>query len=52
MAFKKKNFAKGEIAIFDEACVYKLGDYWQLCKDFGFTTGMLKGSLVEGTRKS
>ena len=29
MALKKQNFAEGEIAIFDEACVYKRGDYWQ-----------------------
>ena len=26
---KKQNFAEGEIAIFDEACVYKWGEYWQ-----------------------
>ena len=48
MALKKQNFAEGEIAIFDEACVYKRGEYWQfrlwlpkevkrLCKEFGFT---------------
>ena len=30
MALKKQNFAEGEIAIFDEACVYKRGEYWQL----------------------
>ena len=29
MALKKQNFAGGEIAIFDEACVYKRGEYWQ-----------------------
>lgn len=29
MALKKRNFAEGEIAIFDEACVYKRGEYWQ-----------------------
>ena len=29
MALKKQNFAEGEIAIFDEACVYKRGGYWQ-----------------------
>ena len=29
MALKKQNFAEGEIAIFDEACVYKRGEYWQ-----------------------
>jgi hypothetical protein len=52
VAFKKQNFAEGEIAIFDEACVYKLGDYWQFCKEFGFTAGMLKGSLPAGRRKS
>ena len=26
---KKQNFAEGEIAIFDEACVYKRVKYWQ-----------------------
>ncbi|MDB9991399.1 hypothetical protein OAD94_02715 [Amylibacter sp.] len=71
MALKKQNFAEGEIAIFDEACVYKRGEYWQfrlwlpkenertnalkevkrLCKEFGFTAGMLKGSLAEGRKK-
>ena len=29
MALKKQHFAEGEIAIFDEACVYKRGEYWQ-----------------------
>ena len=29
LALKKQNFAEGEIAIFDEACVYKRGGYWQ-----------------------
>ena len=29
VALKKQNFAEGEIAIFDEACVYKRGEYWQ-----------------------
>jgi hypothetical protein len=29
LALKKQNFAEGEIAIFDEACVYKRGEYWQ-----------------------
>ncbi len=29
MALKKQNFTEGEIAIFDEACVYKRGEYWQ-----------------------
>jgi|TARA_B110000259_G_scaffold121607_1_gene138033 hypothetical protein len=52
VAFKKQNFAEGEIVIFDEACVYKPGDYWQFCKEFSFTAGMLKGSLNEGRRKS
>ena len=28
MALKKQNVAKGEIAIFDEACVYKRGEFW------------------------
>ena len=93
MALKKQNFAEGEIAIFDEACVYKRGEYWQfplwlpkenkcarkslrtrskstavergkaayleiygnlqqrLCKDFGFTAGMVKGSIAEGRSK-
>ena len=105
MALKKQNFAEGEIAIFDEACVYKRGEYWQfrlwlpkenkyarkslrtrsestaiergkaayleiygnlqqgksyfsittkevkrLCKEFGFTAGMLKGSIAEGRK--
>jgi hypothetical protein len=31
LALKKQNFAEGEIAIFDEACVYKRGEYWQFC---------------------
>ena len=59
MALKKQNFAEGEIAIFDEACVNKRGEYWQfrlwlpkekkrLCKEFGFTAGMLKGALAKG----
>ena len=26
---KKHNFTEGEIAIFDEACIYKRGEYWQ-----------------------
>ena len=73
MALKKQHFAEDEIAIFDEACIYKRGDYWQfrmwlpkenknerasalkevkrLCKEFGFTAGMLKGSLAEGRKK-
>ena len=29
MALKKQHFAEGEIAIFDEACIYKRGEYWQ-----------------------
>ena len=29
MALKKKQFADGEITIFDEACIYKRGEYWQ-----------------------
>ncbi len=29
MALKKQQFAEGEIAIFDEACIYKRGEYWQ-----------------------
>jgi hypothetical protein len=29
LALKKKHFAEGEIAIFDEACIYKRGEYWQ-----------------------
>jgi hypothetical protein len=44
LALKKQNFAEGEITIFDEACVYKRGEYWQ----FGFTAGMLKGALAKG----
>ena len=82
MALKKQHFAEGEIAIFDEACIYKRGEYWQfrmwlpkenkyarkslrtrseataalkevkrLCKEFGFTAGMLKSSLAEGRKK-
>ena len=87
MALKKQHFAEGEIAISDEACIYKRGEYWQfrmwlpkenkyarkslrtrseakkneranalkevkrLCKEFGFTGGMLKGSLAEGRGK-
>jgi hypothetical protein len=29
LAFKKQNFVEGEMAIFDEACVYTRGEYWQ-----------------------
>jgi hypothetical protein len=29
VVLKKQNFAEGEIAIFDEACVYKRGEYLQ-----------------------
>jgi len=29
LALKKQQFAEGEIAIFDEACIYKRGEYWQ-----------------------
>jgi len=29
LALKKQHFAEGEIAIFDEACIYKRGEYWQ-----------------------
>ena len=29
MALKKQHFTEGEIAIFDEACIYKRGEYWQ-----------------------
>ena len=29
MALKKQHFAEGEIAIFDESCIYKRGEYWQ-----------------------
>ncbi len=29
MVLKKQQFAEGEIAIFDEACIYKRGEYWQ-----------------------
>jgi hypothetical protein len=29
MAIKKKDFADEEIAIFDEAVIYKRGEYWQ-----------------------
>jgi site-specific recombinase XerD len=29
LALKKKQFADGEITIFDEACIYKRGEYWQ-----------------------
>ena len=29
MALKKQQFAEGEIPIFDEACIYKRGEYWQ-----------------------
>ena len=65
MALKKQNFAEGEIAIFDEACVYKRGEYWQfrlwLPKENKYarkslrtrsetTAGMLKGSLTEGRK--
>ena len=31
LALKKQTFAEGEIAIFDEACVCKRGEYWQFC---------------------
>ena len=29
MALKKQHFNEGEIAIFDEACVYRRDEYWQ-----------------------
>ena len=29
MALKKQHFAEVVIPIFDEACVYKRGEYWQ-----------------------
>jgi len=29
LALKKQQFSEGEIAIFDEACIYKRGEYWQ-----------------------
>ncbi|MAI12564.1 MAG: integrase, partial [Rhodospirillaceae bacterium] len=29
MALKKQEFKDDEIPIFDEACVYKRGEYWQ-----------------------
>ena len=29
MALKKQHFAEREIPIFDEACIYKRGEYWQ-----------------------
>lgn len=29
MTLKKQQFANDEIPIFDEACIYKRGDYWQ-----------------------
>ena len=31
MALKKQEFKDDEIPIFDEACVYKRGEYWQFC---------------------
>ena len=30
MALKKQHFAEGEIAIFDEACIYNRRQYWEL----------------------
>ena len=30
MALKKQHFAEGEIPIFDEACIYTRGEYWQV----------------------
>ena len=29
MALKKQHFVKGEIPMFDKACIYKRGEYWQ-----------------------
>ena len=29
MTLKKQHFSEGEIPIFDEACIYKRGDYWE-----------------------
>ena len=29
MTLNNQQFAEGEIAIFDEACIYKRGEYWQ-----------------------
>ena len=29
MPLKKRDFKENEILIFDDACIYKRGDYWQ-----------------------
>tara|TARA_B110000858_G_scaffold130265_1_gene148085 strand:+ start:120 stop:257 length:138 start_codon:yes stop_codon:yes gene_type:complete len=44
LALKKQTFAECEIVI-------ALKEVKQLCKEFGFTAGMLKGSLAEGRKK-
>ncbi len=33
-------------------CANTLKEVKRLCKEFGFTAGMLKGSLAEGSKKS
>jgi hypothetical protein len=30
LALKKQHFAEGEMPIFDDACIYKRDEYWQL----------------------
>ena len=63
MALKKQHFAEGEIPIFMEAIQQQmveakkneranaLKEVKRLCKEFGFTAGMLKGALGEERRK-
>ena len=33
-------------------CAYAFEEVQRLCKEFGFTAGMLKSSLAEGRKKS
>ena len=33
-------------------CAYALKEAKWLCKEFGFTAGILKGALAEGRKKS
>jgi hypothetical protein len=66
LAQKKHQFPEGKIPIFDEACIYKRGEYWLfrmwLPKEYKYarkslrtrseaTAGMLKCALAEGRKK-
>ena len=59
MALKKQNFAEGEMETIQQQMAEAkkneranaLKEVKRLCKEFGFTAGMLKGSLAEGRKK-